>query len=162
VKHTAIVITISDSSHQGVRQDLSGPRLVRLLADSHFEIIAARVVPDEVDTISTALRESATMAHLVVTTGGTGISARDVTPEATRAICDRLLDGVSELMRAEGLKNTPYASLSRGVCGTIGHSLVVNLPGNPNGAEQSLKAVLHLIPHALDLLAGKTEHSTDH
>jgi len=93
-----------------------------------------------------------------VTTGGTGISARDVTPEATRKVCERLLDGVAELMRAEGLKQTPFAALSRGVCGTIGASLVLNLPGNPAGANQSLKAVLPLIPHALDLLAGKTEH----
>jgi molybdopterin adenylyltransferase len=162
VKHTAVIITVSDSSHQGVRQDLSGPRLARVLTDSHFEIVATRVVPDELDRISAALREAAAQAQLVVTTGGTGISARDVTPEATRAVCDRLLDGIAELMRAEGLKHTPYAVLSRGVCGTIGKSLVLNLPGNPNGAEQSLKSVLHLIPHALDLLAGKTEHSAAH
>jgi molybdopterin adenylyltransferase len=162
VKHTAVVITVSDSTHQGTRQDLSGPRLARLLVDSQFEIVAAKVVPDELNQISAALRESAAQAQLVVTTGGTGISPRDVTPEATCTVCDRLLDGVAELMRTEGLKHTPFAVLSRGVCGTIGRSLVLNLPGNPGGAEQSLKAVLHLVPHALDLLAGKTEHSAAH
>jgi molybdopterin adenylyltransferase len=162
VKHTAVVITVSDSTHQGTRQDLSGPRLARVLVDSQFEIVAAKVVPDEHNQISAALRESAAQAQLVVTTGGTGISPRDVTPEATCAVCDRLLDGVAELMRAEGMKHTPFAALSRGVCGTIGRSLILNLPGNPGGAEQSLKAVLHLVPHALDLLAGKTEHSAAH
>ena len=104
------------------------------------------------------LRELAKIARFVVTTGGTGISERDVTPEATRDVCERLLDGVSELMRSEGLKRTPLAPLSRALCGTLGKALVLNVPGNPKGAEQSLKAVLHLVPHVLELLEGKTEH----
>ena len=158
MKLTAAVLTISDSSFRGSREDLSGPRLQQCLKDAGFEIVLTKTLPDEAQQIAAALRTAAAQARCVVTTGGTGISARDVTPEATRKVCERLLDGVAELMRAEGLKQTPFAALSRGVCGTIGASLVLNLPGNPAGAEQSLKAVLPLIQHALDLLAGKTEH----
>ena len=159
MKLTAAVLTISDSSHRGSREDLSGPRLQHCLNDAGFEVVLTRVLPDDAAQIVTALREAAAQARFVVTTGGTGISARDVTPEATRAVCDRLIEGVAEQMRVEGLKQTKFAALSRGVCGTRGSSLVLNLPGSPGGAEQSLKSVLHLIPHALDLLAGKTEHS---
>ena len=155
---TAAVLIISDSCANGTRQDLSGPALRRALEAKGFRITAQEVVPDQREIISRKLQELAKQARFVVTTGGTGIAPRDVTPEATRAICDRLLDGVSELMRAEGLKQTPLAPLSRGVCGTLGKSLLLNLPGNPNGAEQSLNAVLHLVPHALELLDGKTAH----
>ena len=155
---TAAVLTISDSSHRGTRDDLSGPRLQQCLKDAGFEIVLTKTLPDEAQQIAAALRTAATQARLVVTTGGTGISPRDVTPEATRKVCDRVIDGIAELMRAEGLKQTPFAALSRGVCGSIGTSLVLNLPGNPTGAEQSLKTVLPLLSHALDLLAGKTEH----
>jgi molybdenum cofactor synthesis domain-containing protein len=94
----------------------------------------------------------------VVTTGGTGISLRDVTPEATAAVCDKQLPGIAELMRSEGLKKTAFAPLSRAICGTRGKSLILNLPGNPKGALESLSAVLHLVPHAIDLLQGKTSH----
>lgn len=160
MKSTAAILTVSDSCHSGSRKDLSGPSLTRALADFGFEIVLTRVLPDEVEQIVLALREAAAKASLVISTGGTGISARDVTPEATRRVCDRLLDGVAELMRAEGMKQTKFAALSRGVCGTIGKSLILNLPGNPTGAQHSLQSVMHLIPHALDLLAGKTEHST--
>jgi len=158
VKLTAAVLTISDSASRNTREDLSGPRLQQVLKDAGFEITLNKVLPDEVQQIAAALRTAATQARFVVTTGGTGIAARDVTPEATVRVCDRLLDGVAELMRAEGLKQTPFAALSRGVCGAIGTSIVLNLPGNPAGAEQSLKTVLPLLSHALDLLAGKTEH----
>jgi len=158
VKLTAAVLTISDSAFRKTREDLSGPRLQQILKDSGFEITLSKVLPDEAQQIAAALRTAAVQARFVVTTGGTGIAARDVTPEATQRVCDRLLDGVAQLMRAEGLKQTPFAALSRGVCGTIGTSIVLNLPGNPAGAEQSLKTVLPLISHALDLLEGKTEH----
>ena len=159
MKISAAILTISDSSYQGLREDLSGPRLKRYLSDEGFEIVLSKIVPDEIDVIVSSLREAAAQARLVVTTGGTGISARDVTPEATIQACNRLIDGIPELMRAEGMKHTPMATLSRAQCGSIGNSLVVNLPGNPAGAEQSLRSIVHLIPHALDLLAGKTEHS---
>lgn len=159
MKIPAAIITVSDSSHSRLREDLSGPRLQRCLAEAGFEIVHTKIVPDETMAIASSLREAARLARFVVTTGGTGIASRDVTPEATREVCDRLIEGISELIRSEGRKHTPMAALSRGVCGSIGSSLVLNLPGNPSGAEQSLKSVLHLIPHALDLLAGKTEHS---
>ena len=158
MKLTAAVLTISDSAFRKSRGDLSGPRLQQVLKNSGFEITLSKVLPDEVQQIAAALRTAAIQARFVVTTGGTGIAARDVTPEATHRVCDRLLDGVAQLMRVEGLKQTPFAALSRGICGTIGTSIVLNLPGNPAGAEQSLKTVLPLISHALDLLEGKTEH----
>ena len=160
MKPTAAILTISDSSFRGTREDLSGPRLHRYLTDAGFDVVVRKILPDEADQIAAAIGDATSRARFIVTTGGTGIAPRDVTPEATRQVCDRLLDGVAELMRAEGMKQTPFAALSRGVCGTIGSSLVLNLPGSPAGAEQSLKAVLGLVPHALDLLAGKTEHST--
>ena len=158
MKLTAAVLTISDSCHRGQREDASGPRLQQCLRDAGFEIAFTKIIPDDVYQIAAALRQAATQARFVVTTGGTGIAARDVTPEATGRVCDRLLDGVVEMMRAEGLKQTPFAALSRGVCGTIGASIALNLPGSPAGAEASLKSVLHIVPHALDLLAGNTEH----
>jgi molybdenum cofactor synthesis domain-containing protein len=162
VKLPAAVITISDSCHRGLREDLSGPRLQRCLTEAGFEVVQTKIVPDETAAITSTLRDAAKYARFVVTTGGTGISARDLTPEATCEVCDRLIDGIPELIRSDGRKHTPMAALSRGVCGSIGSSLVLNLPGSPAGAEQSLNSVLHLIPHALDLLAGKTEHSTSH
>lgn len=158
MKLTAAVLTISDSAFRKTREDLSGPRLQQVLNDAGFEITLSKILPDEAQQISAALRTAARQASFVVTTGGTGIAVRDVTPEATQRVCERLLHGVAELIRSEGLKQTPFAALSRGVCGTIGSSIVLNLPGNPAGAEQSLRTVLPLISHALDLLAGKTEH----
>jgi len=109
--------------------------------------------------IQNALVHLALEARFIVTTGGTGIAPRDVTPEATEAICDRLLDGVAERMRLEGAKKTPFAALSRGVCGVREKTLILNLPGSPSGAVESLEAVAGLVPHALNLLDGKTEHS---
>jgi len=162
VKITAAILTVSDSCDKGLRQDASGPRLRVLLADAGFEVKTTRIVPDEVERIASTLRELSSEARFIVTTGGTGIATRDVTPEATRAVCERVIDGIAELMRHEGMKHTSFAALSRGVCATLGKSLVLNLPGSPAGAEQSLKTVLPLVSHALDLLAGKTEHSGAH
>jgi len=155
----AAVITVSDSCYAGTRVDRSGPAVVEVLIAGGFTVVEQRTVPDEQPAIERALRDCAGHAALVVTTGGTGIAVRDVTPEATRNVCDRLLDGVPEVMRAEGRNETIYAALSRALCGTLGESLIVNLPGSPRGAVTSLTAVLPLVTHALTLLAGtETPH----
>ncbi len=155
---TAAVITISDSCASGRRADLSGPAVVELLRQTGFTILATEIVPDDQPAIERTIRWLTSEVRLVVTTGGTGISVRDITPEATRAVCDRLLEGVAERMRFEGVKKTPFAALSRGVCGVRGKSVILNLPGSPTGAVESLEAVIDLLPHALRLLNGDTEH----
>jgi molybdopterin adenylyltransferase len=155
---SAAILTISDSVKQGTRADAAGPALTKLLEESGFRVIMRDSVSDDVEAIKAALFQLCEAAQLVVTTGGTGISARDITPEATQSICDRVIPGFAEIMRAEGLRQTPTAALSRAVCGTRGRTLIVNTPGNPDGAVHSLKAIMHLVPHALDLLAGKTNH----
>jgi len=154
----AIVITVSDSSFQGLRVDRSGPAVVIRLQQAGFSVEENTVVPDDVALIAAEIRKQASVAQLVVTTGGTGIALRDVTPEATRQVCDRIFDGFGEHMRREGLKETPFAPMSRAVSGTLGATLVVNVPGNPRAALTSLEAVLPLIQHALVLLSGDTEH----
>jgi molybdopterin adenylyltransferase len=150
----AIVITISDSSFRGTRADLSGPAVAEALRSAGYQVAAIDIIPDEQPEIERALIRGTERSPLVVTTGGTGISPRDVTPEATRAVCDRILDGLAEEMRIAGRRETPFASLSRAICGCRGQSLVVNLPGSPRGAVTSLRAVLPLVNHALALLAG--------
>ncbi len=155
---TAAVVTVSDSCSRGEREDKSGPAVVQALEKLEFSIAAREVVPDDPIKIQNLLIRLAREVRLIVTTGGTGIAARDVTPEATRAVCDRLIEGIAERMRAEGAKKTPFAALSRGVCGVRGQALILNLPGSPAGAVQSLEAAASLIPHAIDLLSGKTEH----
>lgn len=156
---TASVITVSDSCARGERVDLSGPTVVDVLKQSGFQVVATQIVPDDSMQIQNALLHFAPKVRLIVTTGGTGIASRDVTPEATEAVCDRLIEGIAERMRLEGARRTPFAALSRGVCGVQEKTLILNLPGSPKGAEESLKAVIELIPHALNLLDGKTEHS---
>jgi molybdopterin adenylyltransferase len=155
---SAAILTISDSVKQGTRQDAAGPALAKLLEENGFRIIMRDTVSDEIESIKASLLQLCEAAQLVVTTGGTGISARDVTPEATQMICERLLPGFAELMRRHGMKQTPTAALSRAICGTRGRTLIVNTPGKPEGAVHSLRSVLELVPHALDLLAGKTNH----
>jgi molybdopterin adenylyltransferase len=156
--NTAAVLTISDSSALGKREDISGPAIVRELEAANFKVIHASVLPDEVDVISARLIECSERARLVVTTGGTGIAARDVTPEATLAVIERRIVGIEEKMRQEGDKKTPFAALSRGVCGVRGKALLLNLPGSPSAAVESLQAVIGILPHALELLDGRTEH----
>lgn len=156
---TAAVVTISDSCARGDRIDLSGPAVAQVLERFRFQVAAREVVPDDSVPIQNLLTRLAREVRFVVTTGGTGIAPRDVTPEATQAVCDRLLDGLAERMRSEGSRKTPFAALSRGVCGVRGTSIILNVPGSPRGAVESLEAVVELIPHALNLLQGNTEHS---
>jgi len=154
----AAVLTVSDSCARGEQADLSGPAVAELLRQQGFHIAATSVVPDEEPAIRAAILQLLEKARLVVTTGGTGIAPRDVTPEATRSLCDRLLEGVAERMRAQGSRHTPFAALSRGLCGIRGDAIILNLPGSPKGAVESLQSVIDILPHALQLLTGDTKH----
>jgi molybdopterin adenylyltransferase len=155
---TAAVLTISDSSFQRTRADLSGPAVAELLSEAGFSVIHTSILPDEKDQIAARIIECSELSRLVVTTGGTGISPRDITPEATRSVVEKLIEGIPERMRADGARKTPFAVLSRGLCGIRGKTLVLNLPGSPKGAVESLQSVISLLGHMLDLLDGKTGH----
>ncbi len=154
----AWVITVSDGCAAGRREDRSGPVVAEMLAAAGFAIPRREVLPDERERLARRLQELAGLAELVVTTGGTGLGPRDVTPEATQDVCDRLAPGLAERMRQAGAAATPMAWLSRGVCGVCGACLILNLPGSPRGAAQSLQAVIGLLPHAVALLRGQTGH----
>lgn len=155
----AAVLTISDSVSEGTREDLSGPAVRVSLEKAGWSAIVG-VVPDEVGRIAHRLREWADSGEIdaVFTTGGTGIASRDVTPEATRSVLDREVPGIAEWMRHQGTQKTPRAVLSRAVAGTRARCVIINLPGSPLGACESLDSVLPLLPHMIDLLRGKTEH----
>jgi len=158
----AFVLTISDSSFLKMREDLSGPAVASRLQQSGWSVLGIEVLPDEQAEIARRLRELCDEGvGAIFTTGGTGVAARDVTPEATRAVIEKELPGFGERMRLEGRKATRLADLSRATAGTRGQCLVVNLPGSPKGAVESLDAIVELVPHVLDLLRGNTSHPTD-
>ena len=157
----AAVLTISDSVAAGTRADRSGPAVRERLEQLGWKISVVEVIPDETAGISARLAALADGGQVsaIFTTGGTGLAARDVTPEATRAVIDREIPGLAELMRARGRESTPLAVLSRAVVGTRGGVLIVNLPGSPRGAVESLDAIVEVVPHVLELLRGHTEHA---
>lgn len=157
----AAVLTISDSVHNGTREDRSGPAVRDRLEKLGWGVSVMEVLPDEPGPIETRLATLADGGQVsaIFTTGGTGVAARDVTPEATRAAIEKEIPGLPELMRARGRKSTPLAALSRAVAGTRGGVLIVNLPGSPRGAVESLDAIVDLVPHVLELLRGNTGHA---
>ena len=154
------ILTVSDSGSRGERVDTSGRAIRELLAPIHAEVARYELVADERDQIAGTLRAwcDAGEVDLIVTTGGTGLAARDVTPEATLDVAERLAPGIAEAMRAEGMRHTPNAMLSRAVAVVRGRTLIINLPGSEKGVRECLGAVLEVLPHAVDLLQGDTEH----
>ncbi len=156
----AAVLTISDSSFEGTREDISGPALAARMAELGWSVVTREILPDDRRRIATRLSEIADSgaANFVIATGGTGVAARDVTPEALRDVMHKEIPGLGEQMRAEGLKATPLASLSRSLGATRAHTLIVCVPGSPKGALESLNAIVKLVPHIVDLLEGRTGH----
>jgi molybdopterin adenylyltransferase len=152
------VLTVSDGVAAGVREDRSGALACSELQKLGFEVVAREVVPDEKAPIAAFVRAWAGEAELVVTTGGTGLGPRDVTPEAIRPLLEREIPGYGELLRADGWRQTPMAVLSRSLAGTLGSALVICLPGSPKAVEEGLATLAPTLPHALELLAGNTEH----
>lgn len=157
----AVVITASDACARGEREDASGAALVQLLTDLGAEIVATKVLSDDLDPLIEALIDFADRddVNLIITTGGTGLSQRDNTPEATQLVIEREAPGIAEAIRAESLKVTPMAMISRGVCGVRSGTLIVNLPGSPKAVKESFAVIAPVLPHAMDLLAGRTRHT---
>lgn len=150
------MITVSDRSAAGTREDRSGPRLVGLLGEAGYAVAEARIVPDGEESVRAAVAEAiGSGARLVVTTGGTGVAPRDLTPEGTRPLLTREIPGIAEALRREGAAHSPHAVISRGLAGVAGRSLVVNLPGSVKAVEQGLDVLLPLVPHILDQLDGR-------
>lgn len=156
----ATVITISDGCYHQKREDTSGQKLSEMLTENQWEVVSTHIVPDELSRIQEQVRDLSRDAQidLIVTTGGTGLAPRDVTPEAIRPLLEKEIAGLPELMRLRGLQSTDFAVLSRSLAGTREETLILSVPGSPKGAAQSLQAVLEILPHAVDILHGKTDH----
>ena len=159
-KIRAVVITASDACSRGDREDTSGAALVQLLKDLGAEIVATKILSDDLEPLARSLIDFADRddVNLIITTGGTGLGPRDNTPEATRRVIEREAPGIAEAIRAESLKITPMAMISRGVCGVRSGTLIINLPGSPKAVKESFAVIAPVLPHAMDLLAGKTRH----
>lgn len=154
------LITVSTKGHRGERADESGPAMRALLEENGIGVVAQELVPDDVERVATAIVEAARAgANVVLTSGGTGLSPNDVTPEATRRVIDREVPGIAEALRARSLEKTAHGMLSRGVAGALGGALVVNLPGSPKAVRESLEVLLPVLPHAVELLAGESGES---
>ena len=156
----AVVLTISDACSRGERKDTSGAALAQLLTDLGATIVERKILSDELEPVAQTLLELADRSdvNLIITTGGTGLGPRDNTPEATQSIIEREAPGIAEAIRAESLKVTPMAMISRGVCGVRSETLIINLPGSPKAVKESFAVIAPVLSHALDLLAGKTTH----
>ena len=154
---TAAVITLSDKGSQGLRTDGSGPEVARMLEAAGYVVTGRDVLPDDMEAITGALRRLAGTVDLIVTTGGTGLSPRDVTPEATMEVIERRIPGIPEAMRAAGMKKTDRAMLSRGEAGVLNRTLIINLPGSPRAAAESLEAVIGSLGHAIEKIQGSVK-----
>ncbi len=152
----AAILTISDSCSEGNREDVSAQTINKLLEKNNFKICDYKIIPDDLDVISGELKRLAdkAIAEVIITTGGTGLGPRDNTPEATIAVCDKLVPGFGEIMRSESLKKTRNATLSRSVSGIRKNSLIINLPGSPKGASECLEIILDILPHAIKMMQG--------
>jgi len=150
------ILTVSDSCAQGQQEDISGQTIKDMLPEDRFEICRKKIVADDHEKIVNELKHFSDKADIdvVFTTGGTGLGPRDITPEATASVCERIIPGLGEIMRAEGLKKTKNAILSRGIAGIYNKTLVINLPGSPRGVKESLEIILNVLPHAVDMMHG--------
>src|SRR5215207_4168421 len=156
----AVAITVSDACSRGEQEDASGVALVQLLTGIGAEVVESRILSDDLEPLVEVLKQFAERedVNLIITTGGTGLGPRDNTPEATQQVIEREVPGIAEAIRAESLKATPMAMISRGVCGVRAGTLIINLPGSPKAVKESFAVIAPVLPHALDLLAGKTDH----
>jgi len=150
------VLTISDKCSEGKRADTSGQTIDEMLNDDKFQVVEKIIVPDDKQMIAEKLRTFSDKngIDVILTTGGTGLGPRDITPEATASVCERIVPGLSEILRSEGFKCSPYAVLSRGISGVRNNTLMVNLPGSPKGVRESLEIIINILPHAVDMMRG--------
>jgi molybdenum cofactor synthesis domain-containing protein len=151
------VLTLSDRVSKGERQDISGPAIEKLIKKIDARVVSYDILPDRKNLIKKKLISLCRKADLILTTGGTGVSPRDVTPEATREVIEKEIPGIAEAMRLKGLKKTPFAMISRAVAGIRGKTMIINLPGSPKAVEENLLAILKVLPHAIEKIKGNSE-----